>query len=121
MANLRAISSPVTINSADNYILGEGSGHEASTLTVQLTPTAFVATGIIPKARKARSTQAFVAIPYILRGTTDAATNAGTVITAASIIKIDATGLEISLDNSAGYTSGSMATDFEFTLGVAAR
>ena len=122
MANLPVISSPVSIVSADTYIIGQGSEHSASTCLIQFTNSSFTGSVTI-KARKARSAGAFVPIPYIRRdlaGTVSDDTSVTAAITAAAMIKVDATGLQIAIDCTA-FTTGALVTDFQFVEGVAAR
>lgn len=123
MANLPVIGGPVTINTADNYVIGVGSEHSASTCFIEGTATAFTGTGLIVKGRKKGSTAAFVAIPYVRRFVAGAVSD-DTVVSAALAatfaIKVDATGMQISLDNSAGYVSGSFAVEYQFVEGAAA-
>lgn len=115
MADVVSPSPIFSINAASNYPIGNGSDSTTSTLVIQGTSVSFSGTGLVVKARAHGTTQAWVPIPYVRRSLAGAASD-DTVVSAALsgsfLIKIDATGLEISLDNSTGYTSGS------FTIGV---
>lgn len=111
------------INSADNYVYGNADNSLPSTWLFHGVASSFVGTGLVVKGRKANTTATFLPIPYVRRYVSAAASD-DTVVSAALsgtfIIKVDATGLDISLDNTTGYTSGSFTVYAKSLSGAAA-
>ena len=77
------------------------------TVDIMLTANAVVGGSVLLQARPRGSTKAFQTIAYTLLGT--GATQA-TALSASSIIRVDATGLELALTSS-GLTGGSWDVD----------
>jgi hypothetical protein len=101
-----------TIASATNTELGDaGTGGEVRKV-IHLISSSFVGT-ITVKARAAGSpaATAYVPIPYKSRyvnGAVGTEAFVTTGLTGTSLIEVNATGLDISLDTTAAFTSGSM-------------
>ena len=123
MATIIPTGTQFTIASADLFVLGDASDAFVGTFTLQGTAAAFVGTGLVVKGRVRDSGAAWVPIPYVRRSLAAAASD-DTVVSAALagsfLIKVDATGLEIALDNGTGYTSGSFVVEVCRVEGAAA-
>lgn len=112
MADVQAGDVSFTINAASNYTIGDASDNVVGTLLIQGTPTSFVGTGLVIKARAHGSGQAWMPIPYVRRSLNAVASDdtvVSAVLTTSFVIKVDASGCDVSIDNSTGYTSGSFA------------
>lgn len=115
MADIAEGAPAFNITSADNYVLGNASDWQTSTTIVQGTLGTFTGTGLVVKGRTRGSTAPWVPIPYVRRSLIAAASD-DTIVSAALatafVIRIDSSGLDISLDASAGgWASGSMAVN----------
>lgn len=115
MADLAVNAPAFNVVSADNYVLGSASDAQTSTVVVQGTLGTFTGTGLVVKCRSRGSTAPWVPLPYVRRSLIAAASD-DTVVSAALavafVIRIDATGLDISLDASGGgWASGAMAVN----------
>jgi hypothetical protein len=124
MATVQISGPKFTIDAASAYQLGGAGEAVTGTVVIQCTVSAFVGTGLIVKARKKGSaTAALVPIPYVRRSLAGAASD-DTVVSAALtgsfLIKVDASGLDIFLDATGGYTSGSVVVEWEPVRGSAA-
>lgn len=110
MANVICPITPFTIDATNNFVLGDV-GDDAGKIVIEGTSSSFSGS-IVVKGRPRRSSAAFVALPYKRRnlgGTASDDTTVSAALTAAFLIEVDATGLDVSLDNT--HTSGSMSVD----------
>lgn len=102
-----------SINETNTYVLGDGSTNNVATWLIDIVP---VTPGSITVAVQGRSitiggasvtTPGFAAIPYralVVNGATGTMAYIATVITDRSIIKVDGSGLNVTLDVT--YASG---------------
>jgi hypothetical protein len=107
MANDRK-QSPFSINATANYLLTDVGDGAVGLLVVHILDTSSYSGTITVKAKaKGAPSTAYVAIPYIklhLNGSVGDGSQVSTAITTTSVIALDATGLDVSLDVT--YTSG---------------
>jgi hypothetical protein len=103
-----------TISSAAATSLGDSGTGRRCTKVIQLTSSSFSGT-ITVKGRRSGSSATPVPIPYKSRyvnGAVGTEAYVTTAITNTSTIEVNASGLDIILDTTAAYTSGSMAVDY---------
>lgn len=109
MANVVVSRPSVVIDGTNNYIVGDaGASAETSSVVAQLVDTGTFSGSIVVKGRPKGSAAAFVAIPYRKRNLSGTASDDSIVsdaLTAAFLIEVNASGLDISFDNT--HTSGS--------------
>jgi hypothetical protein len=116
MADIAVGVPAFTINSADRYIIGNGSDAMSSLFAIQGTSAAFAGTGIVVVGRvHGANAGAWVALPYVRRDLAGTGSDDTTVIAALTnsfLIRVEASGLDVALDASAGgWSGGSMAVN----------
>jgi hypothetical protein len=116
MADIPVGTPSFDVVSADNYVLGNASDAISSVVIVQGTLSTFTGTGLIVKGRvRGAPTAPWVPIPYVRRMLVATASDDTVVIAAlptAFLIRVEASGLDISLDASGGgWASGKMAVN----------
>ena len=107
MANDRK-QSPFSINATANYLLTDVGDGAVGLLAIHIIDTSSYSGSITVKAKaKGAPSTAYVAVPYIplyLNGSVSDGVQVSTAITTTSVVCIDATGLDVSLEVT--YTSG---------------
>lgn len=92
------------LNETAVIALGDGSNRAVSRIVFQVRDDGSMSTSFVVKAKvRGLAATELIAVPYTNRGT-GAAVAASTAITAEGLFEVDATGVEIFLDNT--YTSG---------------
>jgi hypothetical protein len=91
------------LNTTAVISLGDASVRSVSRIVFQVRDDGSMSTSFVVKARVWGLGSETIAVPYTNRGT-GAAVAASTAITAEGLFEVDATGVEIVLDNT--YTSG---------------
>lgn len=115
MATKQAIKSPVVIDGSHTYELGNASEPGVkSSFILQFVDTGTFSGSLVVSGRLTGSGAAYVAIPYKKRDLGGTAADDSTVsaaLTAAFVIEVDASGLDIALVNT--HTSGSGTLHFK--------
>lgn len=112
MADKQQLMSGFTVNSTDNYVLGNAAEGVVGSVAVQITVPSAWSGSIVVKGR-VKGSGSWVPIPYRRRnlgGTVSDDTVVSAAITAAALIFVDAAGLDVSLDNT--HTSGAAVVYF---------
>lgn len=115
MADKQQLGSGFTINSADNYVLGNASEGVVGRFVIQAVSSSFSGGSITVRGRVKGAGANWVAIPYKKRnigGTVGDDSTVSAALTGGFIIDVDAAGLDVSLDN-ASYTSGSLTVYYQ--------
>lgn len=102
-----------TLNVTEVVSLGDASIHGVSRIVFQIRDDGSMSTSAVLKARvnvlPALASTELISVPYTNRGT-GASVAAGTAITAEGLFEVDATGVEIVLDNT--FTSGKSSVHY---------
>ncbi len=108
MADVVTHTPSFLVDATTNYVVGDGSAQNVSTIVAQFVNTGSFSGSIVVKGRARGTDATLVAIPYKRRnlgGSVSDDTTVSAALTAAFLIEINATGLDISFDNT--HTSGS--------------
>ena len=104
-----------TLNADEVVSLGTGHDGGRSVIVFQIRDDGSMSTSAVVKARvPGLASTEWIAVPYTNRGT-GAAVAASTAITAEGLFEVDATGVEIGLDNN--WTSGAGSVHYVPLIG----
>lgn len=92
-----------SLNATEVVKLGTGHESSVSRIVFQVVDDGSMSTSAVVKGRIQGITDELIALPYVNRGT-GASVAASTAITAEGLYEVDATGIEVVLDNT--YASG---------------
>lgn len=110
-----ANSASKTLNSTAKVSLGDASHGTTGKMVFQIVDDGSMSISLVVKARVlGLADSELIAVPYINRGT-GATVAASTAITAEGIFEVDATGVEVVLDNT--NTSGAASVYYQPVLG----